>query len=131
MSARVVLAWRLLACGMALAIAIGSLWPTLPGPAKLVSDKLMHFSAYFALALVFAAAFSRRHWLGIAVGLAAFGALIEGLQHWLPGPRSAEWLDMAANLGGIAVGLTAALAVPHRWRQHMDRLLGRPESAEA
>ena len=127
MLARLVLAWRLLAWGMALAVLVGSLWPSMPSVAGGVSDKLLHFLAYVVLALVFAAAFSRRHWLAIALGLAAFGALIELLQHWLPGRREAEWLDMAANLGGIVVGLAAALVVPHRWRQKLDRVLGRAE----
>lgn len=130
MNPRVVLAWRLLAWGMALAILVGSLLPSMPGPALKFSDKLQHFLAYVALALVFAAAFSRRHWLGIALGLAMFGAAIELLQWWLPGQRSAEWGDMAANLGGIVTGLVAALAVPHAWRAHLDRLLGRPEGVE-
>lgn len=127
---RVVLAWRLLAWSLALAIAVGSLLPSMPGPALKFSDKLQHFLAYVVLALVFAAAFSRRHWLGIAAGLFVFGALIELLQWWLPGQRSAEWGDLAANVGGIATGLVAALAVPHAWRAHLDRLLGRPEGVE-
>jgi VanZ family protein len=127
MIARLVLAWRLLAMGMALAILVGSLWPSMPSVAGGISDKLLHFLAYVALSLVFAAAFSRRHWLAIAIGLAVFGALIELLQHWLPGRRAGEWMDLAANLGGIAVGLAVALAVPHSWRQKLDRVLGRPE----
>jgi len=127
MVARLVLAWRLLACGAALAILIGSLWPSMPPAPGGVSDKLQHFLAYVVLALVFTAAFSRRHWLAIAFGLAVFGGAIELLQHWMPGKRAGEWMDMAANLGGIATGLALALAVPHRWRQKLDRVLGRPE----
>ena len=129
MIARLVLAWRLLAWGMALAILVGSLWPSMPSVAGGVSDKLLHFLAYVALALVFAAAFSRRHWLAIALGLAVFGALIELLQYGLPGRRAGEWMDLVSNLGGIAVGLAVALAVPHRWRRKLDRVLGRPEGA--
>ncbi|MGD9387068.1 MAG: VanZ family protein [Gammaproteobacteria bacterium] len=131
MNPRVVLAWRLLAGAMALAIAVGSLLPSMPGAVAAFSDKVLHYLAYVALALVFTAAFSRRHWLGIAVGLAVFGGAIELLQHWLPGKRSGEWLDMGANLAGIATGLVAALAVPHSWRRHLDRLLGRPEAVDA
>ena len=127
MIARLVLAWRLLALGMALAILVGSLWPTMPAVPGGMSDKLLHFLAYVALALAFAAAFSRRHWLAIALGLAVFGAVIEILQHWLSSSREGEWLDLGANLGGIATGLAMALAVPHPWRQRLDRLLGRPE----
>lgn len=131
MNPRVVLAWRLLAWAMALAIAVGSLLPSMPGAAASFSDKLLHYLAYMALALAFAAAFSRRHWLGIAVGLTLFGAAIELLQYWLPGKRSGEWLDMGANLAGIGTGLLAALAVPRSWRRHMDRVLGRSEGANA
>jgi VanZ family protein len=127
MLARLVLAWRLLAWGTALAILVGSLWPSMPPVPGGVSDKLLHYLAYVALALVFTAAFSRRHWLAIALGLALFGGAIELLQHWLPGQRAGEWRDLAANLAGIATGLAAALAVPHRWRQRLDRVLGRPE----
>lgn len=130
MNPRVVLAWRLLAWSMALAIAVGSLLPSMPGSVAVVSDKLLHFLAYMLLALAFTAAFSRRHWLGIAAGLAVFGAVIELLQLWLPGQRSGEWVDLGANLGGIATGLVVAMAVPHAWRARLDRLLGRPEGVE-
>lgn len=129
MIARLVLAWRLVAWGMALAILVGSLWPSMPAVPGGLSDKLLHFLAYVALALVFTAAFSRRHWLAIALGLAVFGALVEVLQHVLPGRREAEWLDLGSNLAGIATGLAAALAVPHSWRRKLDRVLGRPEGA--
>jgi VanZ family protein len=127
MLARLVLAWRLLAWGTALAILVGSLWPSMPAVPGGLSDKLLHFLAYVALALVFTAAFSRRHWLAIALGLAVFGGAIELLQHGLPGRRAGEWGDLAANLGGITTGLAMAFAVPHGWRRKLDRVLGRPE----
>jgi VanZ family protein len=69
------------------------------------SDKLHHALAYSVLMLYFGklagAGWQRR--LAVAGGLLAYGIAIELLQSQLP-PRTAELADLAANLGGMAIG---------------------------
>ncbi len=67
-------------------------------------DKWSHFAAFLVLALWFSGLFRKRSYWRVAVGLLAFGILIELCQR-LVGYRSAEWLDVVANALGIAVGL--------------------------
>jgi VanZ family protein len=73
-------------------------------------DKLEHALGYVVLALyaanLFAQARARRAaWLGLLL----FGAAIEGLQALTPW-RSADPLDLLANLGGIALGAALGTA---------------------
>jgi len=67
-------------------------------------DKWSHFAAFLVLALWFSGLFRTRSYWRVAVGLLAFGILIELCQR-LVGYRSAEWLDVVADALGIAVGL--------------------------
>ncbi len=69
------------------------------------SDKLHHAFAYSVLMLYFGQLvggnWQRR--LAVAGGLLAYGIMIELLQSQLP-PRTAELADLAANIGGMAIG---------------------------
>ena len=77
-------------------------------------DKWVHGVAFVTLAIWFAGQYRPRSYWRIAVGLLAFGVLIEACQGMLT-YRSAEWLDIAANTAGIAVGLALALAGLGGW----------------
>jgi VanZ family protein len=77
-------------------------------------DKLAHFAAFVLLALWFAGQYRPRSYWRIALGLIAFGALIEVSQHAV-GYRSAEWLDLGADACGITVGLAIATAGAGGW----------------
>lgn len=72
-------------------------------------DKLLHFSAFAALAVSSALAVStgRRNSVIIAAALLLYGALIEILQLRVPG-RDASALDLLADAAGIAAGLALA-----------------------
>lgn len=70
-------------------------------------DKAIHFSAYALLGAATAWALRPGSWSRIGrawVGVAAFGALDEVHQHWIPG-RSPDPVDWLADSAGGAVGL--------------------------
>jgi hypothetical protein len=55
----------------------------------------------------------------IAAGLVGFGILIELCQR-LVGYRSAEWLDIGADVIGVAIGLLIGLAGAGGWSQRFE-----------
>jgi hypothetical protein len=96
--------------------------PAPPGATEYIDDKLLHAATYFVLASWFAGIYEPRRYPAIAVGLLALGALIELLQR-AGGARMGEWLDLAANLGGIAAGLLLARAGLGGWCAWLERLV--------
>jgi hypothetical protein len=77
-------------------------------------DKWLHGIAFVVLAVWFAGQYRPSSYWRIAVGLLAFGVLIEACQRMVT-YRSAEWLDIAADAAGIAVGIAIALAGLGGW----------------
>ncbi len=77
-------------------------------------DKWLHGIAFVVLAVWFAGQYQRRSYWRIAAGLLAFGVLIEACQRMVT-YRSADWLDIAADAAGIAVGIAIALAGLGGW----------------
>jgi VanZ family protein len=75
-----------------------------------MSDKILHFGAYFGLALLLALAWSLRRPLTIrsyavmSLLLMAYGAMDELLQ--IPVGRHCDPLDWLADTGGVIAGLT-------------------------
>lgn len=92
------------------AIVLGCLTPKNWMPA-LPNDKLLHFIAFGGLALLAGRIASTSvelvAWL---LGLLAVGAIIEGLQIFIPG-RNFCWRDIAANAAGIATAATCSKVV--------------------
>lgn len=78
-------------------------------PVSLGWDKLNHLLAFVALAAVGALGFVGA-WGRLALGLLAFGVLIEVLQGFTPS-RSADWNDLLADALGIALGFALAHAL--------------------
>jgi len=117
-------AWLALGWLLLSGVAVGSLVPAVPAAAAQVSDKLMHFLAYAALAFVFIGAYGRNGWPHFVIGLLLLGAAIELAQGLLVASRASEWLDMAANAAGVAAGTLAALGIPGNWCRHIERGLG-------
>lgn len=108
--------WRLLF----VALLVGVTWLALvPQPPQIGTgwDKSNHLLAFSALTVVgaLAGALGRRWRTPLAVGLLAFGALIELLQSQIPG-RSGEWSDLLADALGISLGLLATAALAHACR---------------
>jgi len=97
-----------------LIVLLGELMPHAPDFGA--PDKLLHFLAYFGLAVLATDALgARRAALFAVLGLVVLGGFLEILQSFVG--RDAEWLDEVANAAGAISGgaLTAAVL----------RLLGR------
>jgi VanZ family protein len=77
-------------------------------------DKWLHALTFVALSIWFAGLFDKRAWWRIAIGLMLFGFVVEFFQLQVS-YRTADWLDIAANTGGIIVGLTVATAGLGGW----------------
>ena len=90
-------------------------------------DKWLHGIAFATLAVWFAGQYHRRTYWRIALGLLAFGGLIEACQG-LVTYRSSEWLDIVANAAGITVGLAVALAGLGGWSLWLENRLARSKA---
>lgn len=85
-------------------------------------DKWLHGLTFVFLAIWFAGQYQPRSYWRIGLGLIAFGVLIEACQR-LVTYRSADWLDIAADAAGIAVGLAIALAGLGGWSLWVENRL--------
>ena len=97
-----------------LAVGYLALNPRPPRSVDLGWDKLNHLCAFGALMLLAGHAWPQR-WGRAALGLLAYGGLIELLQTQVPG-RSGEWPDLLADGLGLLLG-AALLALLARWRR--------------
>jgi VanZ family protein len=104
--------WRAALAMLLAVISWLALTPAPPPEAGLLWDKLNHFGAFACLAVAGFMGF-RRRWLAVALGLLAYGGLIEVLQSFIP-PRQGEWVDLLADGIGIALGLGLAAVVAQR-----------------
>lgn len=87
-----------------------------------MTDKIAHFLVYLVLMVWFCGVFRGRVTPWVALGLLAFGILMELLQSRLP-HRSAELLDMLANAGGILLGWgLSAMGLAH-WTALLESCL--------
>lgn len=77
-------------------------------------DKWAHVATFAFLAVWFAGQYRPRSYWRIALGLLAFGALIEVCQRAV-GYRTAELLDFGADTIGIIIGLAIAMAGAGGW----------------
>jgi len=102
--------WVFITIFLLTTIATLSLWPAEHLPHVPGSDKTHHFISYGAL--MFPVALRKpKHWLWIALGFAAFSGAIELIQPYVN--RYGDWLDMAANVAGLACGIVAAKIILH------------------
>jgi VanZ family protein len=113
--------WQRMAWGAAVTITLAafvlSLLPRVPMPEFQSGDKLVHASAYAALALCWRLALpSRVRSSWVLLGVFMLGAVIECLQGLTPW-RQFEWADMLANGSGAALGLCLWWAAVHLLRR--------------
>ena len=102
--------WLLLTVVLLAAIATLSLWPVAHLPQVPGSDKTHHFISYGVL--IFPLALRKpKYWLLIAIGFAVFSGAIELIQPFVN--RFGEWLDLVANIAGLACGIVAAAIINH------------------
>jgi len=79
-----------------------------------ITDKWVHGVTFAVLALWFSGQYARRSYWRLIMGLVAFGLLIEMMQRMVS-YRTAEWMDLQADLLGLAIGMAIALAGAGGW----------------
>jgi len=112
--------YALLALVLVAALAPASwFWPT--GTTLLIVnlDKWLHGTTFIVLALWFSGQYARRSYWRLVMGLVAFGLLVEVTQRMVS-YRSADWLDLAADVAGVAIGMAIALAGLGGWSQRFE-----------
>lgn len=116
-------AWMVASGLLVLTVIWGSLQTSVQTPAINGFDKVEHFGTYTVLAVWFAG-FSRksRYWV-VALALVALGLALEIAQYLMHAGRVAETLDVAANTGGVALGLLIAAFVTGDWVQRVEAWL--------
>ena len=122
--------WRIAGLSILLFVFAATLMPTLwfwPGRQQFVAwfihaDKWLHGITFAFLAIWFAGQYRKRSYWRIALGLLAFGALIEASQR-LVTYRSSEWFDIVADAIGIIVGLALAMAGLGGWSLRVENWL--------
>jgi VanZ family protein len=112
--------WLLGGFCLATGIAVLSLMPVEKLPEVRVWDKFQHILAYVALGFWFCSITTRRSHAWIAVGLLAYGVLIELLQGQMGMGRQADMFDLGANAAGIASGWLLALTPLGRWAHWLE-----------
>ena len=120
--------WRLAGIVLLLTVLATTIMPTLwlwPLPGKfLLSDKWLHLLVFLFLSLWFAGQYARSSYWRLVVGLTTFGVLIELGQGMIP-YRSADWMDLVADVFGIGIGLIIAIAGLGGWSLRFERWLER------
>lgn len=119
--------WRIASGILLLLVLAAAIMPAIwfwPDRRELVSwigeiDKWAHLLVFAFLAVWFAGQYRPRSYWRIALGLLAFGIFIELCQR-LVGYRSAEWLDVAADMAGIIAGLLIAAMGLGGWCQRFE-----------
>lgn len=110
-----VIGWALIAFAI-----VVSLLPSKELPSLGVGDKFEHTTAYALLALWFAGVYPRTRYIVIGIALFIMGVGIEFAQGAMHMGRQADVRDVIANTGGIAIGLTLALAGLGGWAEWID-----------
>lgn len=78
-------------------------------------DKLQHAGAFFVLSFWFFALVERRAYLRVTLVMIAVGAGIEVAQGVMALGRSAEWLDLFADVAGVLMALGVSLLRRDSW----------------
>ena len=119
-------AWLVASLLLVAGVVYGSLaliGPDVPLPAHF--DKVEHLAVYALLALWFTGLVQRRHYWTVMLGLAALGLTLEYLQFAMHRGRMGDPWDMAANLLGVAAGVTLAVARTGGWAPKVEAWLSR------
>ena len=122
--------WQAVSALLLLLVLVGAVMPAIwfwPDRVRIATwlgglDKWAHVITFVGLALWFAGQYRPRSYWRIAVGLIAFGFLIEACQR-LVGYRTAEWSDIGADAIGIIVGLAIARGGAGGWSQPFENWL--------
>ena len=90
-------------------------------------DKVLHVITFLILSVWFSGLFRKNSYWKIALGLLAFGLMIEVCQRAV-GYRLAEWTDVLADATGIVLGLSMALAGIGGWCLRAEEIFGKRQS---
>jgi VanZ family protein len=112
--------WILASAVLLCVVVWGSLQTALKTGVVEGFDKVQHFGTYLFLSVWFTGLCSRERYWVIAAGLLALGALMEVGQLAMRAGRSGDPYDIAANTGGLAVGLLLAWALTGGWAQKIE-----------
>ena len=88
-----------------------SLVPAEDAPTVFADDKLNHILAFFTLSMMARWLWPRINFALLFVFLTAFGGAIELLQLAMGFGRDADWMDFAADIVAIALGMLAGSAL--------------------
>ncbi|WP_021018997.1 hypothetical protein [Vibrio gazogenes] len=100
--------WLIVMGSILISITVLSLWPLATLPSVPGTDKTHHLIGYAAL--MFPVALRQpRQWGWIGFALLAYSGGIELVQPYVN--RYGEWLDLAANAGGLLCGWLLAVAL--------------------
>ena len=119
-------AWRWQLAGFLLLIfvMIAAMVPEMPFENLVlqfkISDKVLHIVAFTILAVWFSGQYEKRSYWRIAMGLIAFGILIELIQGTVSYRRS-EWLDLVGDASGIVIGLLIAFLGIGGWSRRVEQ----------
>ena len=118
--------WRFAGFALLVAVLAAALAPQLsphfPRFDLPLFDKWLHALTFLILALWFSGQYPRSSYWRIAIGLTAFGVLIE-LCQGMVSYRMAEWKDLFADMFGTGLGLIAAVAGFGGWSLRFERWL--------
>ena len=119
--------WLWLSLGFSLIalILFLSLMPTSSIPKLGYNDKILHFMAYFVVAIWFVGIILPRYFLILGLLLLAFSYGIEILQG-MTRYRQFEWLDLLANGSGIFAALLLGILLLKGWCQVFEKKLLTP-----
>jgi VanZ family protein len=119
--------WQVAGFLLLLFVLIAALVPKLPFHDLTmqfrISDKVMHIVAFTFLAAWFSGQYQRKSYWRIALGLIAFGVLIELVQNTIS-YRTSEWLDLVGDAIGISAGLIIAVLGVGGWSKRVEEWLG-------
>jgi len=126
--------WRLAGAMFLLVVLSAALmpawwfWGDLPRAALFAVDKWLHGITFALLALWFSGQYQRGAYWRIAIGLFAFGILIELCQRAVS-YRTAEMADFWADVAGTVAGLVIASLGPGGWSLRFEEWLVARERA--
>ena len=114
--------WQMASTFLLLAVLAATLLPAVwfwPDKIELLTwiasiDKWMHGVTFLVLSIWFAGQYRPLSYWRIALGLLAFGLVIEICQRMVS-YRTADWLDVAADAAGIIIGIAVASAGAGGW----------------
>ena len=119
--------WQVAGFLLLLLVLIAALVPNLPfhdlSMQFRISDKVMHIAAFTFLAAWFSGQYEKKSYWRIALGLIAFGLLIEVVQNTIS-YRTSEWMDLVGDAVGIAAGLIIAVLGVGGWSRRVEGWLG-------